>query len=365
LHDKPLNKEDYYEVEIDRSNEREAIIDDQGNKLTTDYIWSKSGEEREKLVDWVFNYYKNKGFPYLQYEEDYILNEFKKVKLYDVNKMKYLSNNQNTGLDISKYFMQDLMYKTRVRNKKSIYECFYDDDKLLQVIKNRMGYYGKNKNNKIIPLVFSISDKMILRGLNSSGISGKCSIFKTINAKWIYNKYKCDVILDFSAGWGNRMVGALSLGKKYYGIDPLTYDRCNKMNEFFNGDAIVFNGCSENESVYENIPEIDLAFSSPPYYDLEVYSDDNSQSYNKFKDYNGWLIYYWEKTLKNCYDKLKNNGYFILNINNKYFKDMHNLNIKYFNFIEEIPIYTNISHFNVKVNKQKTKDNLYIYKKNH
>ena len=90
LRDKPLNKEDYYEVEIDRSNEREAITDDQGNKLTTDYIWSKSGEEREKLVDWVFNYYKNKGFPYLQYEEDYILNEFKKVKLYDVNKMKYL-----------------------------------------------------------------------------------------------------------------------------------------------------------------------------------------------------------------------------------------------------------------------------------
>ena len=216
---------------------------------------------------------------------------------------------------------------------------------------------NKNDNDKIL------NDKIIIRGFEDAGIASRQSIFKCTNAKWVYSNYECDKILDFSAGWGNRLLASVSLDKEYYGIDPLTYKECNNMNKFFNGKAIVYNGCSENEEMYKDIPEVDLAFSSPPYYNTEIYSKEKTQCYNKFNKYDSWLKNYWNKTVENCYNKIRNNGYFILNINDKYFKDMNEVVIKYFKYIETKEIHTNYNHFNNSVYKCRANDNLHIYKK--
>ena len=46
------------------------------------------------------------------------------------------------------------------------------------------------------------------------------SQFKTIVAKGLYNYFQAKNVLDFSAGWGDRLFAASSLDIKYLGLDP-------------------------------------------------------------------------------------------------------------------------------------------------
>ena len=57
---------------------------------------------------------------------------------------------------------------------------------------------------------------------------------------------------------------------------------------------------------------VDCVMSCPPYFDLEIYSEDENQSINKYSDYNDWINIYWNNTVSNCLSKLKEGGNFIV-----------------------------------------------------
>ena len=80
------------------------------------------------------------------------------------------------------------------------------------------------------------------------------------------------------------------------------------------------------------LPEgsVDFAFSCPPFYALEIYSDEKTQSINKFKTYNEWLEGYIGPTIKHIYKALKVDGKFGIDISNFYYKAK-----KYF-FVEDV-----------------------------
>ena len=59
---------------------------------------------------------------------------------------------------------------------------------------------------------------------------------------------------------------------------------------------------------------LDLCFTSPPYFDTEKYSDEDTQSYKKFPTEDGWVNGFLKKTIQNCYDGLKDNKYMLMNI---------------------------------------------------
>ena len=48
---------------------------------------------------------------------------------------------------------------------------------------------------------------------------GSVVMFKATTAKYLYKKFKAKSVLDPTAGWGGRMLGAWSLGINYTGID--------------------------------------------------------------------------------------------------------------------------------------------------
>jgi DNA modification methylase len=69
----------------------------------------------------------------------------------------------------------------------------------------------------------------------------------------------------------------------------------------------------------EFIPDrnsLDLCFTSPPYFDTEKYSDENTQSYIKFPTKEEWVDGFLRKTIENCHRGLKNGKYMLLNIAN-------------------------------------------------
>ncbi len=303
-------------------NNSDAIIGPEGEPLTADYIWSIKGFDRENLVKWVFDYYRKRGFPYPKMSNEELNKEFKRLidKNPDdiINDDGEFKNSSSLGNNIYRHFLGKEYFSAKGTKKtRSLYEVFNNDELLMKVLKNRMGYCFSTEDGEERPYCFTISDHMILQGIRSSAYGYNVSLFKPVIGKFFYKYYAKKRIFDYSSGWGSRALAAMSLGIKYYGVDPLTAEGINKMMKFFEGKGFVINGCSEDEEVYKNIPMVDCVMSSPPFFNLENYSDSSNQSINKYKEYENWIEKYWGKTVENCLKILEEGGYFIFVAKNK------------------------------------------------
>ena len=95
--------------------------------------------------------------------------------------------------------------------------------------------------------------------------------------------------------------------KKFYNKN------CDGKNtyEIFRSGSEVINKVQEFKR-YKN--KLDLCFTSPPYFNKEIYSNDVEQAINSYPQYNQWKDQYLKSTMKICYDYLKPNRKLLLNI---------------------------------------------------
>lgn len=362
------------------------VIEINGIKYTANYLWTLNKDERIKALNNVYNYYRDKGFPYLNLSDDIIVKEFNKLKLYDVNNIikenKVISNSCNLCIDLCKYFCKDYFYKASGGgNTLSVEDVFFNDEYFIKVLKNRMGWNTSKEDGKERPYIFPISDKQILNGIRNSGLGYGVSNFRPVIAKWMYKHAKellnyninKPYIFDYSAGWGARLMGALSLGYNYYSTDPLTYncinDIFNKLNTYLKKDLLYeeidfksYNNGSQDlffkNDEFKN--KFDIIGSCPPYFDLEIYSDNKTQSNIEYNNYDLWLSEYWNKSVDNFKYMLKDNGIFILVMKetlNKHniLDDMNNILFKYgFNIIEDWVYKTSTNHLSGKTKTGRT-----------
>jgi hypothetical protein len=150
-----------------------------------------------------------------------------------------------------------------------------------------------------------------------TGVQG-VSNFRPTAAACIYNTFaKGGVVWDMSGGWGGRLLGAIAGGvDRYIATEP-----SSKTNEGLFCLADDFAG-KMNWEIYQlgsedYVPDknsLDLCFTSPPYFDLEKYADEPSQSYVKFDTKEAWIEGFLRPTFDNCYYGLKSDGLMIINI---------------------------------------------------
>ncbi len=174
--------------------------------------------------------------------------------------------------------------------------------------------------------------------------------FPPLTAKYLYQRFTNHIkdqkqinIYDPSSGWGGRILGALSVDDRnihYIGNDPNTENyideirktRYEYLAEFFNsripGAANPFWGHKNTYEIYRTGSEIiseevgfqkwkgqlDFIFTSPPYFDRERYSDDDTQSFKKFNNYESWRDGFLRPTLTTAYEWLRNDRYILWNI---------------------------------------------------
>lgn len=160
---------------------------------------------------------------------------------------------------------------------------------------------------------------------------GSVVMFKSTTAKYLYKKYKAKSVLDPTAGWGGRMLGAWSLGIDYTGIDTNVemtpaYDAMiaflkeetgfdNALFEVDNGSNLkmIWQSCLDVD--FSQI-EYDFVLTSPPYINLEIYEhmelwDSDTAFYKEF------FIPLWQK----CCDNIKKGGHVAFNISPKMYED--------------------------------------------
>lgn len=106
--------------------------------------------------------------------------------------------------------------------------------------------------------------------------AGMVGSFRPVSARYIIDKYQPHTVLDFSAGWGGRMVASLSLDVNYIGVDS-NVDLEPGYTSFLS--AVKDHTTAKAEMYYQPAETVDFSllvyydmiFTSPPYGDLEVY----------------------------------------------------------------------------------------------
>jgi len=145
------------------------------------------------------------------------------------------------------------------------------------------------------------------------------SQFSPAVAKSIYSIFPSEKILDFSSGWGDRLVA--SGNSEYWGVDPNTklhplYKEMIKFHSLENKEML----CLPFEDASEFIPDnhFDLVFTSPPYFRVEKYSKEETQSYMRYRKIDEWVEKFLLKSISICKDKVKSGGVIAVNISDFY-----------------------------------------------
>jgi hypothetical protein len=228
------------------------------------------------------------------------------------------------GNDVVDYFTFVERLNTKGKYNANFYDFLWniDEFKKKKFIQNMLTYYEttKNKNNtKNQYVVYKEVYNICISAIN---------IFRPIIAMEIYARFKPTAILDFTCGWGGRLVGACALNiPRYIGIDinqnlntcyqkMVGFLKSQGLNtpvektdiQIFIQDALTFN--------YQNI-DYDMVFTSPPYFSLEKYS------FNRiYKSKEEMKTLFYIPLFQKTYQYLKEGGHYCLNVNQEIYSEI-------------------------------------------
>ena len=160
----------------------------------------------------------------------------------------------------------------------------------------------------------------IRRAVYLAGGLPNSSFYRPHFAKQIIETYKPNFegnLFDPCAGWGGRMLGTVAAGWNYTACEPNkdTYNNLQKLIAFLDiDDRVDIRNCPVEEHKYKN--EADIVLTSPPYFNLEVYDSNISQSYYRFFEYNTWKERWFIPLLEESIQNLSENGYSCWNVMN-------------------------------------------------
>lgn len=304
-----------------------------GHYINKQYIKSLSYEEKNKLIEELFDFYRDQGFPYYYASDDNLFKDFvalKKANLDKIIKDKTIYLYNKSGSNLAKQFSK---HQIDIRSSRDCYkltqlEAFNDDIRLKIIIAHML-----DKENVI-------NGNALRNYLGNRKFAYRTSTFLPTVAKLIYEKYckENDIVYDFSCGFGQRLTAAMSLPfkVKYIGIDPSikSIDANKEIFNFFqknvpgfNQEAEIIQIGAENFCPEELIGKVNFAFSSPPYYDLELYDYNNNKQACHNRSYVQFINEWWKSVIINISKLLTEDGIFALNVGEKVYD---------FNFAEDM-----------------------------
>jgi SAM-dependent methyltransferase len=265
----------------------------------------------QETINNVFNLYRNRAIvPIDYYTEHGLINAIK-----DFGNSKYnsvqgnvIGLGNNRGQKISRFVFTNMMTaEPKGRGSNSLRDRFCNDAKLKRAI--RICFEFREGNNLVYPTALRRALELVT-GENVQN-------FKPQNARAIV-EHLCPQlwgrVYDYSAGYGGRLLGitASNMRYEYIGVDPNTetVNGLNYLNSLLNNPGTVVQSVSE-----EYQPEdIDLAFSSPPYFNLEKYSDEETQCMVRYSTLDQWFEGYVQPTIERIHRGLNEQGFFGTNI---------------------------------------------------
>ena len=272
-------------------------------------------KDPDAVIQEVFDTYRSIGLvPIVYYTEQGLINA---VKTFSQQSYNGVNNNviglgNNRGQTINRFLFPNMMTaEPKGRGSNSLRDRYWDDAKLKRAIR--------------ICFEFRTGDKLLrptqLRTALELVTGENVTNFKAQNAKAIV-EHLCPVlwgrVYDYSCGYGGRLLGIGSSNFKYnyIGVEPNTetFDYLNYLNEIITEATGVKGKIVQSVSEEYKPEDIDLAFSSPPYFNLEKYSNESTQCMVRYKTLDEWFEGYVIPTMENIYRGLNREGVFATNI---------------------------------------------------
>ena len=281
--------------------------------------WTQANDAgKESIQQEVFDIYRSVGIvPITYYDLDGCREQVNDLATKTKSvKTHQLGVGNNEGLAFGRFWfpnMQDAKWNDNAT--VSIRARFNHDNKLKRAIK--LAYVHRDEGaDTVVP-------KNIRRALELVN-GGTIQNFKPMNARAVW-EYICPVfrgnVLDFSSGYGGRMLGAMTSNLRYHytGLDPntRTFQGLTALGELLSEQNLGsgYNmHCTTSEEFDPEPGFYDAAFSSPPYFNLETYTDEPTQCMNRYKELSAWFDGYVVPTLKMVHSALASDGIYAVNI---------------------------------------------------
>jgi len=152
------------------------------------------------------------------------------------------------------------------------------------------------------------------------------SNYRPMIAKAVISKYcpEGGTVVDFAAGYGGRLLGAIAAHRNYIGIEPnraqvkgfLRMSQTISAQGFDLPRLKFLHGTAEKELPRLKDACAQLVFSSPPFSNWEHYSRSSSQSFRRYPRYEVWLDRFLSAVIAQSYRVLKKRGLLALNVTN-------------------------------------------------
>ena len=284
---------------------------DQLDKFTKE-VFEK---DPEGTVDKVFEIYRSINLvPIIYFTEDGLVRAIKEFKSTSYNSVvdNRIGLGNNRGQPLSRFLFPNMMTaEPKGRGSNSLKDRFLDDTKLKRAI--RICFEMREGQKLVYPTALRRSLELVT-GENIQN-------FKPQNARAIV-EHLCPVlwgnIYDYSAGYGGRLlgIGSSNMNYNYTAVDPNT-ETVNYL-QYFN--SLIKQATGVEGTIVQSVSEdyqpedVDLAFSSPPYFNLEKYSDEPTQCMVNYTTLDEWFDGYVAPTMTNIHKGLNSDGVFATNI---------------------------------------------------
>lgn len=205
-------------------------------------------------------------------------------------------------------------WKANKKGMRSIVEAWKDQELMMTILRDRCGINERNECYGIS--INNIIANFILRKFTVSWF--RPGLAAAI-LKDLFGNANEPVLVDPCAGFGARMLGFYSLypDGEYMGFEPNseTFNELKNLSEIIFKSPVLINGCFEDNIkwAYDNAK----IFTSIPYWDEEIYSQNHLNNYESEKD---WEIRFINP-LKALFKKLGGRINMSAELRRKYFSE--------------------------------------------
>lgn len=207
-----------------------------------------------------------------------------------------ISSTNTVGLSILKKYMTHI-YDVQNHKKQSIANSWN-----YKTIENAIRVNRKSHSTPYI--------SEIVRQVGFVSGTSKVTMYRPLLTKRIVEYFNAKNVLDVCVGWGGRMIGSSCIKDVHYtGIEPCkqTFEKLKQIcSDLSITNVNLINDCAENVINSLNT-KYDLAITSPPYYNLEIYSDESTQSHH-YGSYDQWIENFLKPVVFGVLNNLKETG---------------------------------------------------------
>jgi hypothetical protein len=272
-----------------------------GNKTT---LWSnKTDETKVQDINTVLERLRRDGFPEIT-PSSKTLAEFTKLRHQEigVNPEGFVRPYTLRGTTVCASFFPN-RYRARYRGNACVREAWDDDDRLRAAIRVQLNAGHPTTGPRVLRAL-----QMICR---------TPSVFRPGVAKFVCDTYGVPggVVWDPCAGYGGRLFGAMASGMGVYlgtDVEPETVEGNRRLAEALELSDRCELKVARAETFDPGRP-LDLVFTSPPYFDLEVYGEASAKAV-AHASIGEWVDKFLVPVIRTAKERLRKEGFLVLNL---------------------------------------------------